>query len=273
MKSFDGILLCSDLDGTLFRADKSISSENLDAIRRFKEKGGRFTFITGRVPTAARGVFEAVRPNAPVGCLNGGGVFDFERDEFLRFRELDRSVLEMVAAVDREVPEAGIQMNTGRRVYFNKENEAMRRFRAVTGLPNLTCHYTEVKEPLAKALFLHMEDAVIERVAARLRAHPLYERFDYIRSEETIYEILPKGISKGTALMEIAEICGIDPRRTIAVGDFDNDVSMLRSAGLGIAVANASDAAKRAATLLTVSNEENAIAHIVCALEDGRIVI
>ena len=79
MKKFDGILLCTDLDGTLLRNDKSISQENLDAIEYFKSEGGYFTFITGRMPCFSEEIYQVVRPNAPIGCINGGGVYDYER--------------------------------------------------------------------------------------------------------------------------------------------------------------------------------------------------
>lgn len=271
MKRFEGVLLCSDLDGTLFRADKSVSSENLDAIRRFKEGGGRFTFITGRVPTAARGVYETVRPNAPIGCFNGGGIYDFERDEFLHLSTLPEAFFSMIELVDREMPDIGIQLNVARRVYFCKDNEAMVNFRRITGLPNYACHYTEVKEPVAKAIFLHTDGERLSALAELLKTHPMHGAFDYIRSEETIYEILPKGASKGRVLLQLAEILGIDAKKTVAVGDYDNDASMLRAAGVGIAVANASKKAKAAADICTVSNEENAIARIIEDLENGRI--
>ena len=71
--------------------------------------------------------------------------------------------------------------------------------------------------------------------------------------------------------MQLAEIYGIDPKRTVAVGDYDNDVSMLLAAGVGIAVENASEAAKRAADMITVSNDESAIARIIGDLDAGRI--
>ncbi len=271
MKTFDGVLLCTDLDGTLFCADKSVSSENLDAIRRFQEKGGRFTFITGRAPSSARNVWETVRPNAAVGCFNGAGIFDYEKNDFLRLTELAPEFLTLISLVDREMPEVGIQLNGAKHVYLNKENEALRLFYEITGIDKVRCHYTEVKDRVAKAIFLHLDGEVLERLAVLLSSHPLARLFDFIRSEETIYEILPKGVSKGGALLQLAEIYGIDPARTIAVGDFDNDVSMLRAAGLGVAVANASEAAKRAADLITVSNEENAIARIIRDLEDGKI--
>ena len=65
MKKFDGILLISDLDGTLLKGDKSISEENIKAIEYFKSNGGIFTFITGRVPVAAVPVYEVVKVSGP----------------------------------------------------------------------------------------------------------------------------------------------------------------------------------------------------------------
>ena len=60
-------------------------------------------------------------------------------------------------------------------------------------------------------------------------------------------------------------------KKTIVAGDNDNDVSMLEVAGRGVAVSNASPAAKRAANYHTVSNEEHAIARIVKDLEEGKL--
>ena len=273
MKKFEGILLCTDLDGTLLRADKSISRENREAIDYFKANGGRFTFITGRVPTAAQAVYDAVRPNAPIGCFNGGGVYDYETDTFLHFSELPEESILLTELVDRELPEIGIQLNTARNVYFCKDNPAQQDFRRITGLPYKVCSYRKRDETVGKMIFLHREGAMLERLAELLAAHPLAAHFDFIRSEKTIYEILPKGASKGAALPHIARAACVDMKRTVAVGDFDNDVSMLKAAGVGIAVENASEAAKRAADLVTVSNEEHAIARIIRDLDAGQIVL
>ena len=84
-----------------------------------------------------------------------------------------------------------------------------------------------------------------------------------------MYEILPKGASKGNALCRMAELLGIDVNKTIAVGDYNNDISMLKTAKLGFAVANAVDEAKAAADHITVSNDESAIAVIIDQLDRG----
>ena len=58
---------------------------------------------------------------------------------------------------------------------------------------------------------------------------------------------------------------------TVALGDYNNDVAMIRMAGVGIAVANATEEAKNAADRITVSNEEHAIAKVIEEIESGEI--
>ena len=76
MGKFDGILICPDLDGTLYKNDKTISDKNRKAIEYFKREGGYFTFITGRLPYYSTYAYDSVKPNVPFGCINGGGVYD-----------------------------------------------------------------------------------------------------------------------------------------------------------------------------------------------------
>ena len=76
MKKFEGLLLCTDLDGTLLNNERKVSKENREAIDYFKSEGGYFTFITGRMPYFSAQVFDIVQPNAPFGCINGGGIYD-----------------------------------------------------------------------------------------------------------------------------------------------------------------------------------------------------
>ena len=181
--------------------------------------------------------------------------------------ELPRDVEELVCEVDRRLPEMGIQYNTRKGVYFNKDNAAQVRFRALTGLPNLACPYTEVEEPAVKIVFAHLEEAMMEELIRLLRCHPRAHEFDFIRSEKILYEILPKGVSKGAVLCKMAELLGIEMKRTVAVGDYNNDISMIRAAGIGFAVANGVPEVKAVADHVTVSNEEHAIARIIGELD------
>ena len=263
VKKFEGMLFCTDLDGTLFTDDKTVSKENLDAIDYFKSEGGFFTFITGRVPMISKEICELIHPNAPYGCLNGGGICDAKTHAYLWNTPLPDESIELVRTVSEKLPEMGIQYNTEHGAYFCQDNAAMVKFREETGMPNVACHFEDIHERVMKIVFTHEDLKQVFALIELLNNHPKADGFDFIRSEKHLYEILPKGISKGTVLVKLAELLGVEMCNTIAVGDYNNDVSMIRAAGMGFAVENAVDEAKAVADYITVSNNNHAIAAIV----------
>lgn len=271
MKKFEGILICTDLDGTLLANDKSVSKENSDAIEYFKAEGGKFTFITGRMPYFAQKAREMVKPNAPIGCANGGGLYDFETGEYIFKQLLNREALDLVEYAENNVPGIGISVYTFDRIYFSTENEAMKHFRAVTGVENAVKHYREIEEPLTKVVFGDTHPESLVKLEKLLREHPLAENYEFVSSEKILFEILPKGVSKGSVLPELCAHLGIDMSRTVAVGDYNNDIPMIRAARFGVAVANACPDARAAANYHTVSNEEHAIAQIISDIESGMM--
>ena len=153
MGKFDGILICTDLDGTLYRNDKTISHENREAIDYFKREGGYFTFITGRMPYYSTDAYNYVQPNAPFGCVNGGGVYDGESDRYIWSLEISADVTELVEYVDARFSDIGIQVCCFDKTYFTRENKMTLSFIQRTGLPNLVRHYADVDEPIAKIIF------------------------------------------------------------------------------------------------------------------------
>lgn len=271
MGKFDGLLICTDLDGTLYRKDKTISEENKEAIEYFKREGGYFTFITGRMPYYSVDAFRAVQPNAPFGCINGGGLYDGAEKKYVWRIGLEREALELVAYIEKLYPDVGVQICGFDKTYFAIENDTTVWFRAVTGLPERPCDYRKFDEPIGKIIFCSNYEENILGIAKALSEHKLGGSFDFIRSEARLYEILPKGSHKGLALEKLTEHLKIEKSKTIAVGDYDNDAAMLRCAGVGIAVSNASRAALEAADIVTVSNEEHAIARIIYDVEKGNI--
>ena len=271
MGKFDGTLICTDLDGTLLKNDKTVSRENREAIAYFMEEGGYFTFITGRMPYFVKDILAKVSINAPFGCINGGGIYDPVAGKYIWTQPIRDDVIELVRYVDQNTEDMGIQINCFEHLYFSRENETMEYFRQATGLPNLVRDYEDIDEPIAKIVFGDYREDRLLGVKALLEAHPRYHDFDYIRSEHSLYEILPKGVSKGTLLARMAEHLQVPMGRTVAVGDYYNDVSMLRAAGIGVAVENATTDAKAAADHITVSNENHALARIITDLDEGAL--
>jgi len=272
MGKFDGILLCTDLDDTLLATDKSISAENLSAIEHFKKEGGLFTFITGRVPQGAKLLLDHIQPNAPIGAFNGAGIFDFEKDELLWGMYLDKKALDIIDYVIENIPETGFVVCTDSRVCFSRRNYRTDRYRKIEHLPEDNTHHRQISEPIKKVVFVAEAD-VITKVRELLSNSDFGDKFDFIQSDAYYYEILPAGASKGIGLKMLAKTLGIKPERTIAVGDNENDISMIKEAQVGIAVGNAVETVKAAADIVTVTNNESAIAKIIYDVENGTIRI
>lgn len=271
MGKFDGMLICTDLDGTLLKNDYTVSEENIKAIEYFKKEGGYFTFVTGRMPFFVSYVLETVKPNAPFGCVNGAGLYDGKKGEYVWTATMPDNVNELIQYIDNRFSDLGIQVNTFHKTYFCRENKTMEDFRRATDLENLVCHYNDVKEPVAKIIFGSEREEDIKAIEKLLKSHPLACNFDFIRSEKTLYEILPKGIGKGVSVTKLCEHLKVDVKRSVAIGDYDNDISMFKAAGVGIAVSNACKEALEAADLVTVTNEDNAIAKVIYDIERGFI--
>ena len=89
----------------------------------------------------------------------------------------------------------------------------------------------------------------------------LKDRMGVFRSEPYFLELVPKGIDKALSLAGMLEKIGVSREEMIAIGDGFNDLSMIKYAGLGIAMANAQDVVKENADFITLSNEEDGVAY------------
>lgn len=271
MKKFENLLLCTDLDGTLLNDNKEISEENLQAIEYFKSEGGCFTFITGRSPMISMDIYNNVKPNVPFGCFNGGGLYDGKNGEYIWSVILPSNADNIVDFAEKCFPNIGIQINTQRQIFFKKDSEASIWFRSITNIPNIYGDFKTIKEPIVKVVFDSSDSDYMDNFAKEILNHQDAAQFDFIRSELRLFEILPKNVSKGNVLKILADYLNIDMKNTIAMGDYNNDVSMLKVAGVGVAVANAVPEAKAAADIITVSNNEHAIAKIIDDIDKGII--
>jgi len=272
MGKFDGILIATDLDGTLLRHDKSVSRENTEALDYFMSEGGLFTVLTGRMPYALSGVLSQVRVNAPIGCGNGLCIYDTLKKEHLWKTCVGEKALNAARFVEKNFPDTGIELTTHERIICTKINQSVIKHFDDEKLELAECTFDTFDGELAKILIADIPER-LEKVIEAIEKSGLCEGLQTIRSDIPYYEILPLGVGKGPLLLKLSSILNIPIEKIIAVGDNDNDVSALRTAGLGIAVSNASELAKSSADLITVSNEEHALARIIKDIENENIKI
>ncbi len=270
MGKFDGILLCSDLDETLLDDGRNISYENKKALEYFMSEGGRFTFATGRVPQGAKLNLKYIVPNTPMICFNGSAIYDFETDRIIWERFVDAYAGEVVEYVRSKMPKTGIEICANENNYYITTNRLTKQHLQIEGIKEVLAELSDIKEPWKKVIFMVEEEDMIP-LRKLIADSPYKDRYTFIQSWIHYFELLPKGAGKGEAMLELAKMYGIDPRHTIGVGDNENDLSLIRLAGVGIAVENARYEVKESADYITVDNNSHALSRIIQDIEDGKI--
>lgn len=270
MGKFDDILLCTDIDGTLLRSDYTVSEENREAIKYFMDNGGKFTFCTGRVKSGARLLLDYVVPNVPIVCFNGGVIYDFNEDKILYESELDKDSVKVIEYIAERVDGLGVEICTNDKVYYPYNNFYTYEHTQIENLPMISARPDEIKEKWNKIIFM-VKEADVEKIRRLIAESEFADKYTYIQSYKNYYEILKKGSSKGETMLELAKILGIDRRRTIGIGDNENDLTLIELSGVGIAVANAIKPVIDAADIITVDNNHNALAAVIDMLDSGKI--
>ena len=253
-------LFVSDLDGTMLPDGNVVSAENIAAVRRAAEAGVTVTIATGRMFEAALPVARALGVDVPIISYNGGlikspsgrvyeehtvdpalahDIIAFCKERGWYIQSYSGGVLRYVEACDESRFYENSQQLTGQAV----------------GWDGLFAH-TEGNCKLLLAT--KGRDVTLARAEAMLAAFG--ERVDVTRSADRLIEIVPKGISKASALKSLAGKLGISIAETMAIGDAYNDLPMLQAAGKSIAMGNAFPEVKEVTDYETLTCEENGLA-------------
>lgn len=261
-KSF---LLVTDIDGTLITYDGLLPERNIRAIDDYMEKGGKFTIATGRSIQSARRYAEKIKPNAPVILLNGAMVYDYKNENVLYKAVLPCSGESIIKKVMHNFSDVGVGVHTTDRLFIVNStpltddyilHEHTNAFKAsVSGLP----------EEIMKIIFMAPEkrcDELQEYIISLSLGG-----VQCIRSSSIYFEILPDGLSKGTALEKLANALDIKMENTVAVGDYYNDIDLIRKASVGLAVENAVDQLKEVADFIVSDCAKGAVADAVEYME------
>ncbi len=264
-KLFSGMLLASDLDGTLLDSKKQISPENREAIRYFREEGGSFVVATGRAIQSAMPYLEQLACRLPAILYNGSALYDYRTNEVLWSVTLPSGIREDVRRIMAAFPQVGVEILSGEDFFVPQDHAVLVQQRELfENVTMILCPLSEVPEHWYKVLF-GMNPADMEKFkigVQNMGCNGVY----FTQSSDVYYEMLPQSASKGAALRALAERFGFRREKIVAIGDQENDIDMLRYAGIGYAVANALPKVRQVADRVTRSNDESAVAAVVAEL-------
>lgn len=237
-------LIALDMDGTLLTEDKKVSDENQAALLAARSAGITVMFATGRgIQNVLTYAEELNLMDTPLVAVNGSEVYRKPGDL------IERHTLD--AEQVNSLHQLAVQHDTWFWAYsvgdiFNKDRWVQQK--ELTAKQWLKFgYYTEDPDSLAAIRSEIMSWGTLELS----NSHPCN------------LELNPKGIHKASGIQRVCELLGFEMSQVIAMGDSLNDVTMIREAGLGVAMGNAQEEVKALADVVTLTNEEHGVAHII----------
>lgn len=267
MPIFSNTVLITDLDGTLLPRGSILNEKDLNAIEYFRQNGGIFTIATGRIIQAADQFFKPLKPDAPVILNNGGLIYDTRKKEAIYEISLDEAAYDYTKALMEKYPEMGVEINLSDSICVIRMTECESMHLTMTHLPYTEKSLEEIpKTGWCKVLYSIGDGRVKE--LAEYAASMGWDKNDFVISGAFLFECLPKGCTKGSALKKLSEREKWDTFTVAAAGDYNNDIEMLEFADIAIAPQNAQDIVKKSANYVTKATcEEGAIAEAIDYLD------
>ena len=256
-------IIALDIDGTLLNSKGEITPRTQKALERALKEGHIVVIVSGRSPKGVMKYAEILKLDEYDGLLsnyNGARITNYGTNEILINHTLDlndmRELLEFSEDLDINytIYYDGKCYTNSMNTYKLEETRSKNNMEIVYD-PELS--YNIDFEP-NNVLFACHPDKILKPLT---KIHDSFaDKFTLVKSTPYYYEVMPKGVSKGESLIEIAKYYDIPMENIIAFGDEDNDVSMIKDAGVGVVMANGSEKMLEMADYVTLSNDEDGIA-------------
>lgn len=268
-------MVATDLDGTVVRADQTMSARTVAALRACDAAGVRVVLVTGRPPRWTRPVLDELGTGTAI-CANGALLLDGPTGAVSRARTVDLDGVRHVVGVLRERwPDAHVALETTEG--FAREPGYVTRWDtatdelAVAPLEELLAGAGGTPPEVVKVL-VRVEGGDADTMLAQAR-EAVGDRVEPTHSSarDCLLELGPAGVSKAATLAEVAAGHGVAAEDVVAFGDMPNDVPMLAWAGRGYAMTGGHPEALAATDRTAPPVHEDGVAQVLEALLDARV--
>jgi len=252
-------LIAIDIDGTLLNDQYEIPERTVEAINQAMDHC-HLVLCTGRALFSTKPLLEHFHRPLPLVTDNGGTIWFPDRGIVEQYT-LSRSVAEELLLFSRR-HRLHIDFTTGDGIYVERLDDALEAvYRKYFAVPKQLDDLLQLEQLPVKVTISGRPDQIDQAYPA------VQEQFtgkvQFFRSGPHFIDFIAFGVNKGTALQKLASELGVAREQTMAIGNYYNDLEMIRMSGLGVAVANAPEEVKRQADLVTDSNNEEGVRKIL----------
>lgn len=263
-------MLFLDLDGTLLNDAKQITDGNRAALDRALERGHGVIITTGRPLKSAMDQAHKLgmdRPGCYLIAYNGAVVYDWAQEKQIFSRTLSMDAVHRVFDMVNGQGEHIQTYDTWDVLVEQRcDDAAVRRYCELIVMDFKVIedvHKDLVEEPVKCLVINYHEQAGLLKIQDWIRRNMAAD-VDCFFSCDQYLEVVPKGMSKGEAVKMLCAMLDVDIADAVAVGDAANDLSMIETAGIGVAMANGTNDVKAIADYVTVrDNNHDGIAEVV----------
>jgi Cof subfamily protein (haloacid dehalogenase superfamily) len=268
-------LLLADVDGTLVTREKVLTERAQASVRQMRSAGIEFAITSGRPPRGMQMLIEPLALSTPIAAFNGG-MFIKQDLSVIEQRVLNADVIESAMETMRAYKlDTWIYRGTE---WFVRERHGAHVDReewTVKFGPTVVPDFKGLTGDVAKLVGVSddleavckCETALRQQFAAKVhtkQSNPQRENLvSAARSQPYYLDVTHPQANKGNVVTRLSEMLGIPTDQIATIGDMPNDISMFEKSGLSIAMGQASDEVKAAATYSTSSSEEEGFANAV----------
>lgn len=267
-------VLYSDLDGTLFTYSKcgaTISKKNLKAINNFT-KNNHFGIATGRNIESVHKYFKGQIPvniNLPFVLMNGSCVYDLKKDYIVYQDIMKKNIVDETIEYIKGKELGYLLLITPTKRYhvgtFNEEKFGKLNYE-INVVDQKELKYEEISK-----INIVIEEKYYEEIMNDIEKFKSFKDLDLIPASKRYIEIVNKGTSKEDGIIRALNYYSISEYKLYAVGDFTNDLSMLRNADVSFAPINASQDIKAVVDYIVSHHKDDAVANVIEIIEKSRL--
>lgn len=267
-------LICVDMDGTLLDNNHNVSEENKKALIEAINKGIIVAITTGRLFTSARHYSDLIGINAPIISSNGA---------YIREKDSSKVIYENPLSLEESLEIYNISKKYTLDGYFNthdtaisstdfRDNHAYKitnrnvpekdkiKFMISDDLSDIL---RELEGDVLKFIAVDNTHKNQEEVLKAKKEFMNLNKYEVVISGDHNFEVMKKGTSKGNAVKQLAKMLNINKDEIMCIGDSENDLSMIKFAGIGVCMGNGLDLLKKEAQYITDTNINSGVAKAI----------
>lgn len=259
-------LIAIDMDGTLLTDDKQIPKANVEALEQATAAGIKVVICTGRMKSGVIPYFEGLNIGSYAILNNGCSTYETSNWSLTDYQSLSLDDIKYLAEACQAY--SGVYLTLveqdGLYVLENHVPEIVVYDASLVFTEAKAINLAELESQnllVFQAMFMG-DEASLDQFQAE-KAELLSQRFSTVRSQSYIFEAMPQGTTKASALAQLAERFAIHPAEIMAIGDGNNDLEMLTYAGLGVAMGNATEQVKASTSYQTATNNDAGVAQAI----------